>query len=135
MADLLVPTNVIADLRRKIGERENIEPWTDEVLTQVLQAFALPDAEGNAPGSDNWVPTYDTNAAAASVWDEKAAMFASEIDATVDGTTVRRSQRFRHARQMAAYYRAQRGARVVAMTSFGDVANVTLDEVSDGASE
>jgi len=138
MADLLpVPDSVINALRRKVGEYSDTPPWDNETLIEILQNYALTDADGNDPGDDAWVPTYDINAAAAQIWDEKAASLATNVDASVDGTSVRRSQLFQHAKQMAAYYRSLRVAKVVNVTTFEDVADVDLDDlgVTDGTAE
>jgi len=50
---------------------------------------------------------YDMNAAAADVWDLKAAKYASEFDFSVDGGTYNKSQRVKNAQTQAKEYRAK----------------------------
>jgi hypothetical protein len=50
---------------------------------------------------------YDLNAAAADVWDLKAAKYASEFDFSVDGGSYSKSQRVTNARNTAKEYRSK----------------------------
>ena len=43
--------------------------------------------------ADEWIPTYDLNAAAADIWEEKAATVADEFDFKADGGSFTRSQK------------------------------------------
>ncbi|HFC08451.1 MAG TPA: hypothetical protein ENJ54_01155 [Chloroflexi bacterium] len=133
MADWTVSADDLAAVRRMVGEPDDVAPWTDDVLTGIIAGYPLRDSSNHEPGDDAWVPTFDLNAAAAEVWEQKAAALTSQYDATVDGTTARRSQKFTHALRMAQYYRARRSARVTAVTTVGDAATVTPEEV--GASD
>lgn len=48
--------------------------------------------------------TFDMPAAAAEVWESKAAAWAAEFDVTTDNHNVKRSQKIKHAQMMAAQY-------------------------------
>lgn len=126
---MAVSADVIACVRRMVAEPENAAPWDDETISMYIERYALRDASGLMPDDEGWTPTYDLNAAARDIWNDKAAALASEFDVSVDGTTARRSQRFRQARRMAAYYGARAVARVVAVTRAEDAAEVLPGEV------
>lgn len=126
---MAVDADVIARVRRMVAEQDNAAPWDDATIAAYIERYALRDAAGVLPGEDGWTPTYDLHAAARDIWNDKAAMLASEFDVGVDGTTARRSQRFEQARRMAAYYGARAAARVVAVTRAEDAADVLPGEV------
>jgi hypothetical protein len=46
---------------------------TEPELNEILSASALQDANGLAPLHENWTPTYNLNAAAATAWPIKPA--------------------------------------------------------------
>jgi hypothetical protein len=83
MADL----EDIARLRRLIGEPDDVEPWTDEVLAGIID--------------DN----EDLNSAALEVWEAKASEAASFVDTTESGSSRRMSQLHDQALKMVSYYR------------------------------
>lgn len=117
--------DLIAQLRRMVDERTT-EVYSDALLTAIIEAHAVPDARGEAPGvwecstvpptwevNPLWVATYDLHAAAAVVWEEKAATLAGEYDLTSEGIVYRNSQRYEHALEMARHHRARRVVGVV----------------------
>lgn len=77
----------IARLRRLIGEPDNVEPWTDAVLAQMID-----DA-------------IDLNSAALEVWESKAASSATMVDTAESGSSRRMSQVHDQALKMIAYFR------------------------------
>ena len=77
----------IMALRLMVGEPDDTDPWTDAVLSDIIDAAA------------------DMNAAALAVWEGKAAASAGFVDTTESGSTRRMSQVFDQATKMAAYYR------------------------------
>jgi hypothetical protein len=75
-------------LRRMIGELSDAEPWTDQVLSDMID-----EQDG------------DLNQAAVAVWEAKAAGSASFVDVAESGSSRRLSQVNDQALKMVAYYR------------------------------
>jgi len=117
----------VAELRRMTDERTE-DNYTDEDLEGIIEAQALVDSRGEPPGTwdestepptwevnANWIETYDLHAAAAMVWEEKAAALAGEYDLTAEGVVIHNSQKYEHAMDMARFHRSRRavvGVRV-----------------------
>jgi hypothetical protein len=80
-----------------------------EVEGTVVEAFvvdaARPDADGLLPSDEDWTPTYDLNAACATVYELKAALVANRYDTSTDAQSLSRSQLIAQFRQMAKLYR------------------------------
>lgn len=110
----------ILQLRRMVAE-PTTTTYSDATLTTYIEAYPLLDERGEVPytwdtatspptqdENEDWVPTYDLHAAAADVWEEKAAAEATAFDFGADGATYNRSQR--HAQMMAQvrYHRSRR---------------------------
>jgi hypothetical protein len=77
----------IALLRAMIGEPDNAEPWTDEVLSAMIDAAA------------------SLESAALSAWTAKAATYAGMVDTTESGSSRRLSQLQEQALKMVAFFR------------------------------
>lgn len=86
----------IARLRRMIAE-PTTAIYSDADLAALIEEYPLLDGNG-----------YDLNAAAAAVWDEKAAALAERYDVSADGATHALSQKHAHAQAQARHYRARR---------------------------
>ena len=114
-----------AQLRRMVAELTP-ETYSDSALAAYLEAHPVRDRYGEPPyttlGLDNasWVATYDMNAAAADVWEEKAAALACAYDVNADGADMKRSQLHKQASSMARTYRARSGVRSAPMLSRRD---------------
>ena len=112
----------IARLRRMVAE-STATTYTDAILGQAIERHPLLDDLGREPYeldlddeltiNADWTPTYDLNAAAADVWDEKAAALTAEFDFSAGGQTFNRSQAYAHAEQMARRFRSRRAMRTV----------------------
>ena len=63
--------------------------------------------------NDEWIPTYDLNAAAADIWQEKAATWIALYDFSADGGNYSRMQVYEAMQTQARYYRSRRSASVV----------------------
>ena len=63
--------------------------------------------------NEEWIPTYDLNAAAADVWEEKAAVLAGDYDFSAEWAKFSRSQAYEQAMKQARYFRARRSMRTV----------------------
>lgn len=77
---------------------------SEDDLTAALGTAPVPDLNGNDPGDDEWVPTYNLNKAAAEAWLLKAALASSLVDA---GSGISTSKVFDNCRAMARHYRGR----------------------------
>jgi hypothetical protein len=95
--------------------------YDDDALTEYIEAYPLIDERGEEPytwdtstqpptkdNNEDWIPTYDLNAAAADIWDEKAATVAEDWDYEADGGRHKRSQVYQAYQERARYYRSRR---------------------------
>ena len=111
----------IAQMRRMVAE-PTATTYSDDLLEDIIELYPTIDELGTMPyyyvqssgtptktDNDNWIPTYNLNAAAAQIWDEKAAAIANQYDFKADGGDYSRSQAFKHATEQAKYYRSRRG--------------------------
>lgn len=102
--------------------------YTDTVLGEYIERYALLDGNGEEPqtldtsttpptwtANPNWIATYDLNAAAADIWEEKAAAVAVDFDFTADGGNYSRSQVFEQYMKNARHYRARRSAKTATL--------------------
>lgn len=111
----------IAQLRRMCAEVGG-ETYSDDQLKAVIEGFPTVDERGEVAvggwdGSTEpptpilnacWIPTYDMAAAAAMIWEEKAAVLQSGYDFNADGGSYQRSQMFLQAMSQARYWRSRR---------------------------
>lgn len=114
----------IAQLRRMVAEPLTTT-YSDALLTTIIESYPTLDPNGEVPvywtatippaQEDNtmWVATYDLNAAAAQIWEEKAAVPAADYDFKADGGDFTRSQVFEQAMKQARYYRSRRAAGTI----------------------
>lgn len=112
----------VAELRRMVNEPD-ATTYDDEALAGYIERYPCLDARGEEPYTwdtstspptqdDNvdWIPTYDLHAAAADVWEEKAAAVAADFDFQADGASYSRSQKYEHCMTQARHHRARRKA-------------------------
>ncbi|MBU2685886.1 MAG: hypothetical protein KKF27_21805 [Gammaproteobacteria bacterium] len=110
----------IAQVRRWVNEPDDTT-YDDDAISVYIEAYPLLDERGEEPYSwdtstepptkdDNevWLPTYDLHAAAADIWDEKAAVVAQDFDFTADGGSYSRSQVVAQFERQARMHRARR---------------------------
>lgn len=79
---------------------------TEEELDELLAAAALEDTAGLAPLHEEWSPTYDLNAAAASAWLIKAGRASSTTETEPESFYIT-SKIFDNCCRMAGIYRAK----------------------------
>lgn len=108
---------MIGRLRRMVNE-DSSSVYSDADLATYIEVYPVVDQDGNFPENPDWLPTYDVNAAAADIWEEKAARFAELYDFDADGGDYKRSQMVENAMRMAARYRARRSASTVRMIKY-----------------
>lgn len=77
---------------------QGLDPWYIDVST-------TPPSRAETVG---WIPTYDLHAAAADIWEEKAAIVAQDFDFNADGGSYSRSQVYEQYQKRARYHRARR---------------------------
>lgn len=122
MSDL---DDLVLKLRRLVNE-PTTTIYTDDILEEYIEGHACIDDLGNEPyiwdysttpatktDNEDWLPTYDLNAAAADIWDEKASAIQDEFDFAADGGDYKRSQKYRNAISQAARYRSKSKGKTV----------------------
>ena len=113
----------IAQLRRLVAE-PTTDTYDDTALAGYIEAWPLLDERGEMPytwdasttpptqeANDAWIATYDLQAAAADVWEEKAAALADRFDYTADGAAVSLSQKYQQAMGRVRYHRSRRSPK------------------------
>lgn len=109
----------IAELRRKVAE-PTTTTYSDVLLTDFIERYAVPDSRGLEPAyldytttpptwteNESWIATYDLNAAAAEIWEEKAAAVACSTDFDADGGSYSLSQRHAQYLKQAQRFRSR----------------------------
>lgn len=129
-----VDLTTLARFRRMVVEPESTTTtYTDEVLTERIEAHAVIDSNGYEPDDTEWTPTYDLNAAAADIWEEKAAVLVGRMDFAADGGQFSASQQFEQAKKLAQFYRSKQ--RPVSITLKPDRPFWSQDMVRRGHTE
>lgn len=95
--------------------------YTDTVIGGYVERYPLLDAQGQSPWvwdhsvippkkavNSGWIPTYDLHAAAADIWEEKAAQLAAAFDFSADGANFSRSQAYEQSMKQVRYHRSRR---------------------------
>ena len=103
--------------------------YSDVTLAAYIERYPLTDARGKEPytwdvstmppsqiDNEAWVQTYDLHAAAADVWNEKAAALAHLYDFSADGGSYSRSQGVAQAQAQARYHLARRNLNTIRLT-------------------
>lgn len=100
--------------------------YSDAAIQGYIEAYPLLDALGQEPYSwdtstepatqdanESWVATYDLHAAAADIWEEKAAVVYARFDFSADGGNYSRSQEHTHCMLQARYHRSRRSPTTI----------------------
>ena len=95
-------------LRRMVSEPDDSQGYPEIFLAEAIERYPAYDRDGYEQGDEDWVETYDLNAAAADIWTEKAAARSERMDFTADGSNFSQSQQYEQALKMARYYGARR---------------------------
>jgi hypothetical protein len=95
--------------------------YDDDAITVFIERYPLLDERGEVPytwdttteppteeDNDLWIATYDLHAAAADIWQEKAAIVAGDFDFSADGGSYSRSQVVAQFERQARYHSARR---------------------------
>ena len=116
-----------AQLRRMVDEpTETI--YDDDLIDEYIERYPLLDVLGTDPQDvdfsttpptisevDEWIPTYDLNAAAADIWEEKAGAVADEFDFKADGGSYSRSQKEEKYLGKARFHCSRKSAKTIKM--------------------
>jgi len=110
----------IAQVRRMVNEPDDTT-YDDDAISVFIERYPLLDERGEAPytwdtstspptqeDNEDWIATYDLHAAAADIWDEKAAVVAVDFDFSADGGNYSRSQVVQQFERQARAHRARR---------------------------
>ena len=117
----------IAQLRRMVNEPTDTT-YDDDSLSGYIESYPLLDELGEVPytwdtattpptqdDNDDWIPTYDLHAAAADIWQEKAAVVSVDFDYSADGGRLSRSQVYAQYMKQCRYHRSRRKAASTTM--------------------
>jgi len=128
----------VVRLRRMVAESDTAT-YTDTDLRGYIERYPLVDGLGNEPTepsetdpvtlveNPDWTATYDLNAAAADVWNEKAAALAGNYDFATQGQSFQRSQAYANYMRQAQCYRARR--------AIGTIMLQTIPKPEDASSD
>lgn len=111
----------IMQLRRMVGEVGSTT-YQDADLRTAIEHYPIMDANGEEPTepstttglevtNTDWTATYDLNAAAAEIWQEKGAAVADRNDFDADGGSYKLSQQYEQAMKMARHYQSRRAVK------------------------
>jgi hypothetical protein len=115
----LVTAAQINEIRRMVAE-PTATTYNDALIVAFIEKYPLLDELGEEPfdwlatvpptttANTEWIPTYDLNAAAADILDEKATTVMSNYDFSADGGNYSRSQQFEMYSKQARHYRSRR---------------------------
>jgi hypothetical protein len=104
---------MIAEVRRKTNE-PTTAVYSDLALVAIIEKFPHLDEWGESPldpygfPNQNWTASFDTAAACAEIWEEKAAAIASKFDFSADGGNFSQSQQYEQYMKLCRYYRSKR---------------------------
>ena len=118
----------IARVRRMVDEPDDTT-YDDDLIQDYIEDYPLLDERGKEPftwdtstqpptqdANEDWIPTYDLNAAAADIWEEKAAGVAEDYDFSADGGKYTRSQVYEQYMRNAMRFRSRRSMRTITAT-------------------
>jgi len=122
----LKPNLNIGKLRRMTAETVN-SVYSDADMTAYIEACPVVDENGEPPRipstttpgemmvNPDWTATYDLHAAAAMIWQEKAAGNAHHADFEADGGRFSDSQTFEQAMKMIRFHLARRNPKTITL--------------------
>ena len=128
----MTPDALTVAMLRRLAAEPTAETFSDADLAAILERRTLDDGRGccgaagagdgtDGAGTDGagtgGAAGFDLYAAAADVWEQKAAALAQDFDFTADGADFRRSQAHAHALSMARLFRARRAPRSIFQTA------------------
>jgi hypothetical protein len=100
------------DKLKRMTAWETEPALSEDDLNAALGTAPVPDLNGNAPTDEEWIPTYDLNAAAAEAWLIKAARASALVAVDPPGSGITTSRVYDNCREMARVYRSRGRAAV-----------------------
>ena len=113
----------IARIRLMVDEPATAT-YGDAIVQGYIEEFPVLDERGEIPYTwdtsttppskkvnAGWIPTYDLHAAAAAIWEQKAATAQSNYSFSADGVNHSRNQVFENCMKQAAYHTARKRAK------------------------
>ncbi len=92
------------DRLKRMTAWESVPTLSTDDLQSLLERYALNDADGNAPSSEDWTPTYNFRAAARAGWKLKMGKAAELQSTDLDGDRMSAHQIFYHCEAMVKQY-------------------------------
>ena len=134
---------MILQVRGWVNESDDTN-YDDDAIAVFIERYPLLDERGEAPYSwdtttspptqddnDDWIDTYDLHAAAADIWDEKAAIVAQDFDFTADGGSYSRAQVAAAYERQARIHRARRRPGTVTLHKWPDEDSAKDEDLSN----
>ena len=132
---------MIAQVRRMVNE-PTTSPYDDDDIQTYIEAYPLFDERGQEPytfdtsttppsqdANEDWIATYDLHAAAADIWEEKAAGVADKFDFQADGGNYSVSQKYAMYMRQAKHHRARRSIRTITLIPWAKSVDDDPDDV------
>ena len=130
----------VARVRAMVAESTE-DIYDDDAITAFIEAHPLLDENGEEPTyldfttqpptpteNDDWIDTYDLNAAAADIWEEKASVVASNTDFSDAGASYSCSQVFAQYKKQERSYRSKRSMNTARMHQWPKEPGLILDD-------
>lgn len=108
---MAVSIDDVRRLRRMVAEPTDAT-YNNDDITRYLEQWPLVDSNGRTVDDDSWTEAYDLHAAAAEIWDEKAASVADKHDFSADGANIQSSQMYDHCIRQSKHHRSLQKAQV-----------------------
>ena len=108
----------ISQIRRMVAE-PTTTTYMDADIQRYIETYPVMDENGQLPYTmssatpparvvnPSWIASYDLHAAAADIWDEKAACLAVQYDYSAGASNFSRSQLYEQAQKQARYHRSR----------------------------
>jgi hypothetical protein len=122
----MAATAAMAARLRKMVDEPTEATYDDDLIDDYIESYALLDVLGTDPYEidftteppslserDEWIPTYDLNAAARDIWEEKAAAVAENFDFSADGGKYSRSQKYDQYMKKARFHGSRRSMKTI----------------------
>ena len=117
----------IARLRRMVAE-PSTTTYDDASIEDYIERNPVEDSEGYQPDDTGWTATYDLHAAAAEIWEEKAAALADHMDFNADGGSFNASQLHENAMRQAVFHRARARVTSIEHSTYPTLTDVKQDD-------
>lgn len=118
---------MITRVRRMVNETDDTT-YDDTAIQTYIEDRPLLDERGQEPytfdtstepptqtDNDDWIATYDLHAAAADIWEEKAATVAACFDFDADGGSYKKSQQYEMYLKQARWHRSRRSIKTITL--------------------